>query len=72
MNGLENRLAAIGFRMTAEAGECWRVERVGAPLPAPAAGFEQGCGTALSGWLTLLRADPRPQAYRLGRVAGAR
>jgi hypothetical protein len=66
MGSLENRLAAIGYRVERRAADCWRVEYVG-----PSAGVPAGRSSApvrsraLALWLDRLRDRPQPAAYRI-------
>ena len=71
MSRVENRLAAIGYRVDRAAVDCWRVERVGRSFDEPASQCASGlCDRALSLWLDRLRDRPKPAAYRICRVCG--
>jgi len=66
MGSLENRLAAIGYRVKRRAADCWRVEHVG-----PSAGIPTGRSSApvrsraLTFWLDRLRDRRQSTAYRI-------
>ncbi len=66
MSSVQNRLAAIGYRVERRDLECWRVERIGPPsgdLTGYSAAPMQS--RALSRWLDRLRDRPERPAYRL-------
>jgi hypothetical protein len=70
MSGVENRLAAIGYRVDKPAVDCWRVERIERPVGEPALQcYSSGLRDhALSLWLDRLRDRPKPAVYRVCRV----
>jgi hypothetical protein len=66
MRSLENRLAAIGYRVERPAVDCWRVERI-RPPPGDLDGSRatSAPSSTLSLWLDRLREQARPSAYRI-------
>jgi hypothetical protein len=73
MKGLENRLAAIGFRPTRRGSECWRVERIEPLCRSPfAPGSDPAPRRALSVWLDRLTDRQKPNVYRIFPAAGSK
>ncbi len=66
MSSVENRLIAIGYRVSARGPDCWRVERIGTALASPA-GHRTAppCSRALRPWLERLHDRPQPAVYRV-------
>jgi hypothetical protein len=70
MDGIENRLAAMGFRPKRRVLDGWWVERAGRPRPRPGAPrSDPEYSPVLSVWLERLCDQRRPAAYRIRRLA---
>jgi hypothetical protein len=70
MKELENCLTAIGFRRRRHEPECWRVMRIGVPVPSPAVHHRRDPANsrALPRWLDRLAERGRPSPYRIARI----
>ena len=68
MDSFENRLAAIGLRLSRRSPECWRVERLGAPRLTKTWDADLARGRILSTWLDRLSEPRAPMRYSIRPV----
>ena len=72
MNGIENRLRAVGYHIDDDRADCWRVERIGPPSGGPDCDHPRGASNrALALWLSLLRDPSRRPIYRVHRASAS-
>jgi hypothetical protein len=72
MNGIENRLRAIGYHIDDDRADCWRVERTGPPSGCPDCDAPPAPSSrALALWLSLLRDPSRRPIYRVDRASAS-
>jgi hypothetical protein len=69
MSSLDKRLKAVGYNVKTRPPGCWRVERIGPPLPSRSRRIATPRSRVLSWWLDRLCERGPASAYRIGLAA---